>query len=159
VYDFAKREFYAWNSTELQGNPVYSLVKIHRNFPTADIITQDFKDECINKFLNARMGEVNATIWMQFLARAVAGCLQDKLWAKLMTNRDCSKGVLNDWLMSAFGAYAKQTESENFLIQRDRSGDAAKKNAWLVDFQPVRLMLVQEFPLDMANKGLKIDSK
>ena len=159
VYDFAKRAFYAWNSPELQGNPVYSLVKIHRNFPTADIITQDFKDECINKILNASMGEENATIWMQFLARAVAGCLQDKLWAKLMTNRDCSKGVLNDWLMSAFGAYAKQTESENFLIQRDRSGDAAKKNAWLVDFQPVRLMLVQEFPLDMANKGLKIDSK
>ena len=105
------------------------------------------------------MGEENAKTWMQFLARAVAGCLQDKLWAKLMTNRDCSKGVLNDWLMSAFGAYAKQTESENFLIQRDRSGDAAKKNAWLVDFQPVRLMLIQEFPLDMDNKGIKIDSK
>jgi hypothetical protein len=159
VYEFEKRAFYAWTSPELQGNPVYSLVKIHRNFPTADIVTQDFKDECINKILNASMGEENATIWMQFLARAVAGCLQDKLWAMLMTNRDCSKGVLNDWLMSAFGAYAKQTESENFLIQRDRSGDAAKKNAWLVDFQPVRLMLIQEFPLDMDNKGIKIDSK
>ena len=159
VYDFAKRAFYAWSSRELQDKPVYSLVKIHRNFPTADSVPQAFKDECTNKIFIASMGEENAKLWMQFLARAVACCIQDKLWAVLMTNRDCSKGVLNDWLMSAFGAYAKQTESENFLVQRDRSGDAAKKNAWLVDFQPVRLMLVQEFPLDMGNKRLKIDSK
>ena len=159
VYDFAKRAFYAWSSRELQDKPVYSLVKIHRNFPTADSVPQVFKDECTNKIFIASMGEENAKLWMQFLARAVAGCIQDKLWAVLMTNRDCSKGVLNDWLMSAFGAYAKQTESENFLVQRDRNGDAAKKNAWLVDFQPVRLMLVQEFPLDMGNKRLKIDSK
>lgn len=159
VYDFAKRAFHAWSSRELQDTPVYSLVKIHRNFPTADSVSQAFKDECTNKIFTASMGEENAKLWMQFLARAVAGCIQDKLWAVLMTNRDCSKGVLNDWLMSAFGAYAKQTESENFLVQRDRGADAAKKNAWLVDFQPVRLMLVQEFPLDTGNKRLKIDSK
>jgi hypothetical protein len=62
--------------------------------------------------------------------------------------------------MSAFGSYIRQAESTNFLVQRERSGgDAAKENGWLVDFQTVRLMLVQEFPLDMKNKGMKINSK
>ncbi len=106
------------------------------------------------------MGEENAARWVAVLSRAVAGEITDKLFATILTNRDCSKGVTNDWLMSAFGSYVRQAESTNFLVQRERSGaDAAKENGWLVDFQTVRLMLVQEFPLDMKNKGMKINSK
>jgi len=160
VYDFRRKAFFNWNSEELKTNPVYSLVKIHRPFPQAGTVKQFFKETCFDKIFNESMGAENARRWVEFLSRAIAGELQDKLFATLQTNRDASKGVMNDWLMSAFGDYVKQTESKNFLIQRERSGgDAAKENAWLVDFQVVRLMLVQEFPLDMKNKGLKIDSK
>jgi len=158
VYDFRRRAFYEWNSQELKTNPVYSLTKIHRNFPRT--VDEAFKKECYERVFVASMGEENAARWVAFLSRAVAGEITDKLFATIITNRDCSKGVTNDWLMSAFGAYIRQAESTNFLVQRERSGtDAAKENGWLVDFQTVRLMLVQEFPMDMKNKGMKINSK
>lgn len=158
VYDFRTKTFLEWKSEELKKNPVYSLVKINRKFPKS--VDETFKNTCFDKIFNESMGKENAERWVAYLSRAIAGEIQDKLFATLQTNRDASKGVMNDWLMSAFGAYVKQAESKNFLIQRERSsGDAAKENAWLVDFQVVRLMLVQEFPLDMKNKGLKIDSK
>jgi hypothetical protein len=158
VYDFRTKIFSKWNSEELKKNPVYSLVKIHRAFPKS--VDEEFKTKCFDDIFNQSMGGENAQRWVAYLSRAIAGEIQDKLFATLQTNRDASKGVMNDWLISAFGAYVKQAESKNFLIQRERSGgDAAKENAWLVDFQVVRLMLVQEFPLDMKNKGLKIDSK
>lgn len=158
VYDFRRRAFYEWNSQELKTNPVYSLTKIHRNFPRT--VDEAFKKECYDRVFVASMGEENAARWVAFLSRAVAGEITDKLFATIITNRDCSKGVTNDWLMSAFGAYIRQAESTNFLVQRERSGtDAAKENGWLVDFQTVRLMLVQEFPMDMKNKGMKINSK
>jgi hypothetical protein len=158
VYDFRRRAFYEWNSQELKANPVYSLTKIHRDFPRS--VDESFKKECYDRVFVASMGEENAARWVQFLSRAVAGEITDKLFATIITNRDCSKGVTNDWLMSAFGAYVRQAESTNFLVQRERSGtDAAKENGWLVDFQTVRLMLVQEFPMDMKNKGMKINSK
>lgn len=158
VYDFRRRAFYEWNSHELKTNPVYSLTKIHRNFPKS--IDDAFKRECYERVFVASMGEENAARWVAFLSRAVAGEITDKMFATILTNRDCSKGVTNDWLMSAFGSYVRQAESTNFLVQRERSGaDAAKENGWLVDFQTVRLMLVQEFPLDMKNKGMKINSK
>ena len=158
VYDFKRRAFYEWNSHELKANPVYSLTKINRNFPIS--VDEAFKKECYERVFVASMGEENATRWVAFLSRAVAGEITDKLFATILTNRDCSKGVTNDWLMSAFGSYVRQAESTNFLVQRERSGaDAAKENGWLVDFQTVRLMLVQEFPMDMKNKGMKINSK
>ena len=158
VYDFRRRTFYEWKSEELKTNPVYSLTKIHRNFPRS--VDEAFKKECYDRVFVASMGEENAARWVAFLSRAVAGEITDKLFATILTNRDCSKGVTNDWLMSAFGSYVRQAESTNFLVQRERSGaDAAKENGWLVDFQTVRLMLVQEFPLDMKNKGMKINSK
>ena len=158
VYDFRRRAFYEWNSQELKTNPVYSLTKIHRNFPKS--VDDAFKRECYDRVFVASMGEENAARWVAFLSRAVAGEITDKMFATILTNRDCSKGVTNDWLMSAFGSYVRQAESTNFLVQRERSGaDAAKENGWLVDFQTVRLMLVQEFPLDMKNKGMKINSK
>jgi len=158
VYDFRRRAFYEWNSQELKTNPVYSLTKIHRNFPKS--VDDAFKRECYERVFIASMGEENAARWVAFLSRAVAGEITDKMFATILTNRDCSKGVTNDWLMSAFGSYVRQAESTNFLVQRERSGaDAAKENGWLVDFQTVRLMLVQEFPLDMKNKGMKINSK
>jgi hypothetical protein len=158
VYDFRRRAFYEWNSHELKSNPVYSLTKIHRNFPKS--VDDAFKRECYDRVFVASMGEENAARWVAFLSRAVAGEITDKLFATIITNRDCSKGVTNDWLMSAFGSYVRQAESTNFLVQRERSGaDAAKENGWLVDFQTVRLMLVQEFPIDMKNKGMKINSK
>lgn len=158
VYDFRRRAFYEWNSQELKTNPVYSLTKIHRNFPRT--VDEAFKKECYERVFVASMGEENAARWVAFLSRSIAGEITDKLFATIITNRDCSKGVTNDWLMSAFGAYIRQAESTNFLVQRERSGtDAAKENGWLVDFQTVRLMLVQEFPMDMKNKGMKINSK
>lgn len=158
VYDFRRRAFYEWTSQELKANPVYSLTKIHRNFPRS--VDEAFKKECYDRVFVASMGEENSARWITFLSRAIAGEITDKLFATIITNRDCSKGVTNDWLMSAFGAYIRQAESTNFLVQRERSGtDAAKENGWLVDFQTVRLMLVQEFPLDMKNKGMKINSK
>lgn len=158
VYDFRRRAFYEWNSQELKTNPVYSLTKIHRNFPRS--VDEAFKKECYDRVFVASMGEENAARWVAFLSRAVAGEITDKLFATIITNRDCSKGVTNDWLMSAFGSYVRQAESSNFVVQRERSGaDAAKENGWLVDFQTVRLMLVQEFPMDMKNKGMKINSK
>ncbi len=157
VYNFRTRIFSPWGSEELLKNPVFSLIKINRDFPKK--IDNDFKNECYKKVFEASMGEENAAKWVSFLSRAVAGEIQDKAFASILTDRDCSKGVTNDWLMSAFGGYVRQAESKNFLVQRERSGaDAAKENGWLIDFQPVRLMLVQEFPLDMKNKGLKINS-
>ncbi len=62
VYDFAKRSFYAWSRNSSRDKPVYSLVKIHRNFSTADSMSQAFKAECINKIFIASMGEGNAKL-------------------------------------------------------------------------------------------------
>jgi hypothetical protein len=158
VYNFRTKCFSLWDSEELKQNPIYSCVKVNRNFPLKNAISEEQKQEIINKIFYSSMGRDNADKLIQFFSRAVAGEIQDKQYCSLVFSRDSSKGVINDWFEYTFGAYVGQAESCNFLI-KESSTDSDKDNGWLIPFQYTRFQFVSEFPTDFKNKKMQVNSK
>lgn len=158
VYNFRTRRFSTWDSDELKQNPIYSCVKVNRNFPLKNAVSQADKDDIINKIFYSSMGKENADNLIQFFSRALAGEVQDKQYCSLVFSRDSSKGVINDWFEYTFGDYVGQAESCNFLI-KESSTDSDKDNGWLIPFQYTRFQFVSEFPTDFKNKKMQVNSK
>ena len=80
------------------------------------------------------------------MARVFAGHIEDKNWFSMEGNRDCGKGMTTDFLKNVFGGYCKTTNADNFLY-KPNNGDSAKNNSFLVDFEFVRLVSINEIPI------------
>jgi hypothetical protein len=156
VYDFRKNSFNKWNSKTLKENPIYSCVKINRNFPAGKLDSKD-STKVIKVFYES-MGKENGDKFLQYLARVCAGEIQDKYFSSLIFERDSSKGVINDWFETAFENYVGQADSNAFLA-KDSFGDSEKENGWLIPFQYKRFMFVSEFAMDLKNTKKKICAK
>ena len=160
VYDFRTHEFVKWESDELKKNPVYSCVKIPRNFPSYEDELNDWADDYQKALLvfHAAMGHEQAEKYLQYLARVTAGEIQDKMFSCCIFNRDCSKGVINDWFIAAFGNYIRQADS-NALLLRESNTDSEKENGWLIPLQYCRHVFISEAEVDPKNPRKKLDSK
>lgn len=156
VYDFRTKKFLKWESKELKENPVYSCVKISRKFPSYGDRAEDVKKA--DKVFFEAMGKVQAEKFLAYLARVTAGEIQDKVFSCCVFNRDCSKGVINDWFISAFGNYAGQADG-NALVLRDALGDSEKENGWMIPLQYCRHVFISELEVDPKNTRKKINSK
>jgi hypothetical protein len=160
VYDFRTHTFVKWDSDELKKNPIYSCVKIPRNFPSYEDEVNDWADDLKKARLvfHAAMGNEQAKKFLQYLARVTAGEIQDKVFSCCVFNRDCSKGVINDWFIAAFGNYIGQADS-NALVLRESNTDSQKENGWMIPLQYCRHVFVSEAEVDPKNPRKKLDSK
>lgn len=157
VYDFRRKQFNKWNDEYLKSNPVYSCVKITRNFPITNKDLEEEDEKRMQKVFYDSMGEENAKVFLQYLARVCAGEIKDKCYASLVFDRDSSKGVINDWFETGFQTYVGQADSNSFIL-KDANGDSEKENGWLIPFQYKRFMFVSEFPAITSTK-IQISSK
>ena len=89
--------------------------------------------------------------WLNYIARGLAGHIEDKNWGVGIGERDCGKGVLVGMLENCFGEYCRSTNSENFLFKKGQS-DSAKALSWLVPFEFKRLLLTNEITIDSEGK-------
>lgn len=158
VYDFRRKQFNKWDDEYLKHNPVYSCVKITRNFPVMNNEVQAKDEERMKKIFYDSMGEENAELFLKYLARVTAGEIQDKAFSSLIFERDSSKGVINDWFETAFQNYTGQADSNSFLTKEMSSGDSEKENGWLLPFQYKRFMFVSEFQPN-SNSKIHISAK
>ena len=128
----------------------HTTIKINREFNKADPeYVQQVYDKILNPIFNNDKELMNC--WLNYIARGVAGHVEDKNWGVGIGERDCGKGVLVGLLESCFGEYCRSTNSENFLYKNNGT-DSAKALSWLVPFEFKRLLLTNEITRDSQGK-------
>ena len=131
-------------------NEVHTTIKINRDFkPATASDVQDVYDRILLPIFNNDHELMN--VWLNYIARGLAGHVEDKNWGVGIGERDCGKGVLSGGLESCFGEYVRATNSENFLYKAGQQ-DSAKALSWLVPFEFKRLLLTNEITKDAENK-------
>lgn len=153
VLDFKQKRFYLWEDVDFE---YYSVVQIPMEYN--DYLLKHDEKVVLNikqKILEPLFGD-KMELALKYLARAFAGCIQDKNFATYLANRNCGKGVLFE-LLSAFGDYMKPFVVANIMCGRNtQREDTSRMLYWLMDFEFVRLGLGQETP--KPTEGLKIRS-
>lgn len=161
VLDFVNKKFIKWDSDELKNNPIYSTVKIDRDYEYYfnNPNMKDIKDITDKIFTNLYGDKKDLAL--NFLSRALAGHHEDKRWASYLGNRNCGKGVEYDLLSEAFQKYVNTFELGNMLYCRKTTGmenvDCSKKLYWLIDLEFTRLAISQEIPENKS--GMVINGK
>jgi hypothetical protein len=156
VLDFKTKQFYLWDEIQFE---YYSTLMINRPFAGV------FRNRASNKDIKEvkekvfdQLFENNCSIALKFIARGIAGHIEDKHWGRYMGNRDCGKGVFGEITQTALQKYTTTINATHFLADRTvGEGDKAKKNSWMIPLQFVRIALTQEMKFDNENKGMKID--
>ena len=128
----------------------HTTIKINRDFNEAkpEYIEEVYK-RILNPIFNNNKELMNC--WLNYIARGVAGHIEDKNWGVGIGERDCGKGVLVGLLESCFQDYCRATNSENFLYKNNGT-DSAKSLSWLVPFEFKRLLLTNEITRDSQGK-------
>ncbi len=140
-YDFTKRRF-------IKGfNSIMTTKKISRGYPMKiqkdiDIVYKEILNPIFDDDIEFR------DYFLHYIARGLAGHIEDKAWAVGQGERNSGKGVLGGFLNNAFECYVSTTNSENFIMKQGCKGDEAKSLSWLVDFMFVRLMITNEITID-----------
>lgn len=149
VFDFATKTF------QPSFDGVESVIRIGRDFPARD---PELMEEVYRRVLNPVLGDKLRKPFLQMLARAMGGHVEDKVYGILMGERNCGKGVLGTLLISAFGPYIAAINAESFMFERIGSGDPAKKSSWMFAAEFARIALTNEFKMNAdEKKPLKID--
>jgi hypothetical protein len=143
-YDFKKGELVDYD------NDTHTTIKINRDYEKPK---QEDIDAVYEKILNPIFNNDKGLMvcWLNYIARGVAGHIEDKNWGVGIGERDCGKGVLAGMLENCFGEYCRATNSENFLF-KNNGNDCAKALSWLVPFEFKRLLLTNEITRDAEGK-------
>lgn len=144
--------FYDFKNKELKNydTDTHTTIKINRDFKTPNKKTiEEVYEKILNPIFNNDKEIMNT--WLNYIARGLAGHIEDKNWGVGMGERDCGKGVLVGMLENCFGEYCRSTNSENFLFKKGQ-GDSAKSLSWLVPFEFRRLLLTNEITIGENTK-------
>ncbi len=143
-YDFKKGKLVDYDLD------THTTIKINRDYKKAE---PEYIQKVYDKILNPIFNNDNELMncWLNYIARGVAGHIEDKNWGVGIGERDCGKGVLVGLLESCFGEYCRSTNSENFLYKNNGT-DSAKALSWLVPFEFKRLLLTNEITRDSQGK-------
>ena len=90
-------------------------------------------------------------------ARAIAGCVQDKMYYLQTGERNSGKGVETDLMKKAFDKYVKSFDTSSLIYNKFKVNDA-KALSWLVDKRFARILIGNEidtFDDDDENKRKK----
>ena len=143
-YDFKK------GSLQPYDNETHTSIKINRDYVegTEENINLVY-EKILNPIFNNDTDLMNC--FLNYIARGLAGHVEDKNWGVGMGERDCGKGVLVGLLENCFGEYCRSTNSEN-LLYKNNGTDSAKALSWLVPFEFKRLLLTNEITRDAEGK-------
>ena len=143
-YDFKKGKLEEYDTD------THTTIKINRDFkePTEEDVKAVY-DKILNPIFNNDKELMDC--WLNYIARGLAGHIEDKNWGVGIGERDCGKGVLVGMLENCFGEYCRSTNSENFMF-KNNGGDSAKALSWLVPFEFKRLLLTNEITRDAEGK-------
>jgi hypothetical protein len=143
-YDFKKGKLVDYD------NDTHTTIKINRDYekPKQEDIDAVY-EKILNPIFNNDKGLMQC--WLNYIARGLAGHIEDKNWGVGIGERDCGKGVLAGMLENCFGEYCRATNSENFLFKNNGT-DSAKALSWLVPFEFKRLLLTNEITRDAEGK-------
>jgi hypothetical protein len=150
VYDFERRTF------RLETDDDMTDRRIPFDFPVRD---EAKIKEVRERVLGTIFGNgFDVACYLQHVARAMAGCFEDKHWVVLIGNRNSGKGVLTSMNENAWGPYVRSVQSDSFLMARNTDGgDEAKKLSWLLACTGARIITTQEITVDRENTGKKIN--
>ena len=129
----------------------YTTIKINRDFQMADKkVKKQVYERVICPIFNNDMEM--AKTWLNYVARGLAGHIEDKNWAVSMGERNSGKGVIAGCIENAFGKYVMTTNGENLMYKNGNSGDAAKNNSWMVNTEFTRIIITNELTIDSEGK-------
>jgi hypothetical protein len=140
-YNFVTGEFVKWCDQEEE---VYFVTKIMRNFP----IYSSENERRVDEFFKTLMDNDEETLHLQRrMARASAGCVEDKLWYIFMGRRDSGKSGIITLTRRAFQGYCGGVNSEDIHDVKGDTRDQAMKNGWMGDFEHKRFAFCSEMKL------------
>lgn len=150
VYDFAAGRFREETEDDLTDR------RIPRPFPVRDETKiAEVRERVLGTVFASAM---DVKCYLQHVARAMAGCFEDKHWVVLLGFRCSGKGLLSGLNENAWGSYVRSVQSESFLMQRQSDGgDEAKKLSWLLACAGARMIMTQEIAVDAGNRDRKIN--
>lgn len=149
-YDFGAHTF-------IEGfDDIMSTIQINRSFPT--VRDPDLEAEIHRRVLDPIFGNLKKP-FLKFVARAMAGHIEDKRWGVLLGERDSGKGVFNELLVSAFKNYITTMNLESLLCQRVTMGaaDEELKFKFLFGLEFTRLAVTNEMRVDANSSDVKLD--
>jgi len=112
-------------------------------------------EELVKKtlFRNPYNDDTVGDFYMNGLARAIGGHVQDKVWWSIVGNPNCGKGVMTAMMKGTFDEYVGEFNM-NVLKYNIRDGaDEAKKLAWFSSLVGCRVAIGNEARVD----GVKLD--
>ena len=108
----------------------------------------------------AAMEEIKRRVWnaifpredecqamLTFLARGLAGRVNDEVWAAMIGERNCGKSAMTDALKAAFGPYVEDFSGRH-LMNKPGSSDAARDFTFAMPFEHARLAIANELPTE-----------
>lgn len=147
-WDFKAHKFLPWRA----GDSLMSTMCIKRDFVldrNEEVIQQVEK-----RLWEAILPDVEIrTFFKKYLARAMAGEVEEKCWCVCIGQRNTGKGGLISFLENAFGSYIQSTNAENFLLKGGAT-DTAKSQSWMMDHEFTRIAVSNEITLE-DDKGRK----
>ena len=137
VLDFKAQRFYTWKEVTF---PYYTTILLPYEYTR----TTDYAfliDKVLEPIFNDK-----TELALKYLARSLAGCIEDKNFATYMGNRNCGKGALFA-LLQSFGDYVSSFNIQGILDQKSSNEITARDYYWLLELEFVRLAVSQEVPL------------
>ena len=116
-------------------------------------------DQLIKRVLEPFLpNEGQRTFFLNCLARALAGRIQDKRWFVGLGGRNCGKGILCKLLKAAFGDFVRTMQAENVLLHpQGCKQDAAKAQSWMRPHEFTRVLYSNE--MSKSNASSKMDGE
>ena len=140
VLDFKAQRFYTWKEVTF---PYYTTILLPYEYTR----TTDYAfliDKVMEPIFNDK-----TDLALKYLARSLAGCIEDKNFATYMGNRNCGKGALFA-LLQSFGEYVSSFNIQGILDQKSSNEITARDYYWLLELEFVRLAVSQEVPLQAS---------
>lgn len=150
VYDFKQRRFREETDDDMTDRRIPRLFPERNEAKMAEV-----RERVLMTIFANRM---DVKCYLEHVARAMAGELEDKHWVILLGFRSSGKGVTTSLNEQAWGSYVTTVSSESFLMSRGSDGgDEYKKLSWLLDCAGARMIFTQEIAVDAGNRERRIN--
>jgi hypothetical protein len=155
VLDIPTKVFTKWKDIPLD-NQVYSTICINRNY---NPVRNEEIIRLIYEKIFMLIFDKDADKILKFFSRAAAGEIYDKLWAKLIGNRNSGKGVIEELFTYSLGNYVNSINSNTFLLNNGNNAGTEDplKYSWLFDVEFSRIVFSQEFRYNKKNTNNIVD--
>lgn len=137
---------------------VITPVRIANNIPEIASEDTELLDELTDRVFLPIFGTTEMVVnYLEHIARAITGHIEDKDWIIMSGMRNCGKGVLTALNKHTFGIYSNETSANSFLMEKCHTMEDPKKYAWLGQNRWTRILHTSEVKFDNGDSSLKID--